>query len=1796
MSNNWRQYGGINNLDNSRYGKIIADEIILKNGYNGDLNINGNLNVGNIIGYSLITNNLSINNDITISGNITTNNNAIFNGDVNLNGNTNINGTLIFNSGLSTKGNLDVGLNINIGNDASINGNIYLKNNYIIDDLSGIGINTSPIATLDISGNNIQSLNVFSNNDSTFNIIAQNKNYQGIITTANTISSSIQFYNDTSINNNILLPFTNNIADSEIKYTTGGNLDINASNNLTIGSKLSIIPDIQYNENIIKHTSLSETTIIYDTSSNVYLPSIYNNNTTNTGNALTLLASDTSSNTFLHIKSQYPYKGLSIGGGVYPLDETRSMGTIGYTDPLTNTYNNGQIIISGNTNIYNTITTGINTYEPTTERYALDINGETRIHSGDLRYTTPPFCVYSIGSYGGNVIAIGGYTINAVSPNKYHAYSSIDSGKNWNLYSLSNIGNIENTTNLFNYIFYYNATIAFIVGENGFKGYTNNNGKNWYTYTLSYNSSNLSYNATSFYAYQKDTYNTRCFISYNDNMNTNIPSFYFDVSTNALYNNTLPSIIDVTNNNIGNTIQINSLSANSTTLYLLSDNVNNQGIYYLYSTLLSSPLTINTLATYNSTNFIPNTLTCNINFIAIGGNNGIYSSQNSGTSFTFTTTNEINTFAIYSSNECVALGNNGIMYYTTNGGLNWNIISNDILNSSGTYGYLNNNPLNNINSATFSDANTLLFNGYLISNQENSNIYSLYAPNLFNANYNNSLDVSGSIRVSGSININDGGFLDSNNSSFNLLNSPTNNIYIGNNSSYLYLGNTKKNTTTIVNNNAQIIGNLLVAGNLSITGGTSITVDTSNSGITTYTNLTDSYGLNSGSVIIYGGSSIDGNLFIGNNFTTYNNSYIQNDLQVNGNSYINNSLNIGSTIPSNYNLNVIGNANISNGLIINGNVGIGKNIPLYQLDISGIVNANSLYVNGSPYIGSQWTTTGNNIYYTNGNVGIGTNTPLYQLDISGNLHVSNNILLNGNIGIGTNTPLYQLDVSGIVNANNLYVNGSPYIGSQWTTTGNNIYYTNGNVGIGINTPLYQLDISGNIHVTNSLLINGNIGNGIDLGYGDINRGNISNSGKIIYGPTNIDGNSLVIIGKGTNITNRNIDLYDNVLINGNITINNAINAYTTKNINGINYTGLVVQKTNPEDSTFNLSLIDISNSYSSKRTLGFNSYANTNSNNGITNAGDHQIIYTDDITSGGFTNCGLTIAPYDTKISGIRLDSQGFLGICKNSSTYSTPLDVGKSSNGLSGIQTRTLQGIDNNNLQQILHIIQPVTLVGSSPPSSNVGYNSIYNLTTNNLYDISAGLSIGWNSQTSTTINNGTSDFLNWANTYNGGFSFHTINSIKNYTPTILFYIDSSGNKTSINKYPNYTENTLYSTNLDVSGSGRFIQDCSSVILKCYNRSASQTTGTRLIFDTDGHVGSTLYSFPYTYISAIQDATNSATLNFGTNNQNRMTISYSGLIGIGTTIPTYNLDVTGNGRFTTDLYSGNIYSNGLITGTYYEQSNGTINLQCTAFPTQTYSTGMNNTGINTGLQIGWNGSNGQGETNLLNWAQGGSGGFSFNTISTNNSTLQLGTIFKGNTISTTLTNNGVLNMNGSINATNFYINGVSISNSSSQWTNSSPYGIYYSGNIYGNYVGILGTNTNYNFYVNGTIGCNSTITGGAFNSTSDYRIKENPEKIDINKYNLDKLEPIYYKNLKTNLFDFGLIAHEVQKIFPFLVSGKKDDEEFQTVNYIGLIPILIKELQEIKLQNKKNVKTNIIFGLLIFINYIIILIIYVIK
>ena len=111
---------------------------------------------------------------------------------------------------------------------------------------------------------------------------------------------------------------------------------------------------------------------------------------------------------------------------------------------------------------------------------------------------------------------------------------------------------------------------------------------------------------------------------------------------------------------------------------------------------------------------------------------------------------------------------------------------------------------------------------------------------------------------------------------------------------------------------------------------------------------------------------------------------------------------------------------------------------------------------------------------------------------------------------------------------------------------------------------------------------------------------------------------------------------------------------------------------------------------------------------------------------------------------------------------------------------------------------------------------------------------------------------------------------------------------------------------------------------------------------------------------------------------------------------------------------------------------------------------------------------------------------------------------------------------------------------------------------------------------ISGSTATFTNVNANTFNASSDYRIKKNIEPINITEYNVNKLNPVHYYNIISNKKDLGFIAHEVQPYFPMLVNGNKDEDAYQSINYSGLIPILVKEIQDLK-KEISNIKDKLL-------------------
>jgi hypothetical protein len=116
-------------------------------------------------------------------------------------------------------------------------------------------------------------------------------------------------------------------------------------------------------------------------------------------------------------------------------------------------------------------------------------------------------------------------------------------------------------------------------------------------------------------------------------------------------------------------------------------------------------------------------------------------------------------------------------------------------------------------------------------------------------------------------------------------------------------------------------------------------------------------------------------------------------------------------------------------------------------------------------------------------------------------------------------------------------------------------------------------------------------------------------------------------------------------------------------------------------------------------------------------------------------------------------------------------------------------------------------------------------------------------------------------------------------------------------------------------------------------------------------------------------------------------------------------------------------------------------------------------------------------------------------------------------------------------------------------------------------------TSTNFSlvYFNNGTY-CGSITTNGsatAFNTSSDYRLKENVQPMMGALTKIAALKPVTYKWKINGADGEGFIAHELAEIFPDAVAGEKDavdengDIKPQGVDTSFLVATLTAAIQE---------------------------------
>jgi len=797
----WKKYGGINKyekLNNITVNSIVSDSITIRQSIVGNFNISGNLIVGDTI---------------------------VGKGDMTLAGSLSVDGSFnLYNDAIVTG-------SVSIGENITVDGNVYLSNilylgteqsNYIFSDANGIGINVEyPGATLDIQGIRSEVLNVYTTELTNRNIIAQNGNNVGIAVNTNDTYSYIDFYNDISINTTTY--------NAKIQYKKGGVMTIDVPNgNTEILSTFAVS-----NRSAVDHVN-NETAVIYDIIDASYLYHVYENSTESTGNALSLIAHDSSSNTFINIVTP-EMNGFAIGGGSYPNDQSRSMGTLGCFD-ASNQYIPNQTIVSGSDTVKYKSTLGINTYSPRTDEYIVDINGPVHITNGEL--TTTATITNEIKqmnfsridkNYG---IAIGTpYSVDTSNGIVYYRQNilySENGGKHWTSVEVDKDSDLENNYPVnFTSGYMYDASYAVIVSDSLYSYYTNDSGKSW---------ASLSLTELSFYpcksvfiseTIQNVSYNDLVYSANRIFMLFDASFVWFDTyfgSNNSLINSLSGSSVNIENSSAyTSSYTVESLSSLNggyvascgygTNVYF----VGNQIDKYSFT---SSAVTFE--STYNSDNSYNAIYAYDDNYVIAVGKYIISYTIDGGLTWTDISTDlKLTSVYILDSTNAMATSDSGSIIYTTNGSASWSNVSAELINASGNGERLINssNKLNSI--MIFDSSNSFIVScvtGSYVSatNTGNSKIFYGFFPELFNASNNHILDLSGNMVISGDIHVNDNGGIISNNKTFSLLQNNVENIYFGTDASAIYIGD-KNDGYTYIQNNCDFSSNVLVQGSTTLT-------------------------------------------------------------------------------------------------------------------------------------------------------------------------------------------------------------------------------------------------------------------------------------------------------------------------------------------------------------------------------------------------------------------------------------------------------------------------------------------------------------------------------------------------------------------------------------------------------------------------------------------------------------------------------------------------------------------------------------------------------------------------------------------------------------------------------------------------------------------------------------------------------------------------------------------------------------------------------------------------------------------
>jgi hypothetical protein len=298
-------------------------------------------------------------------------------------------------------------------------------------------------------------------------------------------------------------------------------------------------------------------------------------------------------------------------------------------------------------------------------------------------------------------------------------------------------------------------------------------------------------------------------------------------------------------------------------------------------------------------------------------------------------------------------------------------------------------------------------------------------------------------------------------------------------------------------------------------------------------------------------------------------------------------------------------------------------------------------------------------------------------------------------------------------------------------------------------------------------------------------------------------------------------------------------------------------------------------------------------------------------------------------------------------------------------------------------------------------------------------------------------------------------------------------------------------------------------------------------------------------------------------------------LQNVGAAITSIPTDLIVSGILTvTDLSStGNISVANTITATDIDIS-GSLSVGSSITGSFLYGNGINLSGIVTSLVAGSNislsGSSGRVTVSASIPASG-----LYNIVE--DTTPQLGGNLDLN--SKTINGSGNINISGVVTATS-YVGNLSgnvtgnLTGSASQTTitndnsSTSNHYITFVSNTSGNRpqkvssTGLIFKPSSSDLIIGGNLGVTGIVTSVDYNSVSDISLKENIKPLENSLDKVCQLQGVSFDWKKDKTSTIGLIAQEVEKIYPELVGNSGD---IKTISYNNLVAVLIEAVKELK-------------------------------